>query len=91
LKQYNITNKYPFIQEGDKIKFLELRTPNKMQTNVVSFMTKLPKEFDLKDVINYDVMFDKSFVEPLIFILEQINWKVDRSYGTQRTLESMFG
>jgi DNA polymerase elongation subunit (family B) len=91
LEKYEVTNKYPFIQEGDKIKFLELRTPNKMQTNVVSFMTKLPKEFNLKDVINYDVMFDKSFVEPLIFILAQIDWKIDRSYGTQRTLESLFG
>ena len=91
LKKHQLNNKYPFIQEGDKIKFLELRTPNAMQANVISFMTKLPREYDLKKVIAYDIMFDKSFVEPLSFILDQIGWHVDRSYGTQRTLESLFG
>ena len=91
LKKHKVTHKYPFIQEGDKIKFLELRTPNKMQSNVISFITKLPKEFDLLDTINYDIMFDKSFVEPLTFILDTIDWQVDRSYGTQRTLEKLFG
>ena len=91
LKKNKLSHKYPFIQEGDKIKFIELRTPNSMQANVISFMTKLPKEFDLQETINYDIMFDKSFVEPLTFILDQINWQVDRSYGTQRTLEALFG
>ena len=62
-----------------------------MQSNVISFITKLPKEFDLQDTLNYEVMFDKSFVEPLTFILDSIDWKVDRSYGTQRTLEALFG
>ena len=91
LKKHKVTHKYPNIQEGDKIKFVELRTPNIIQTNVVSFMTRLPREFDLNSAINYDVMFDKSFVEPLTFILDQIQWQVDRSYGTQRTLEALFG
>ena len=91
LRKEKLSHKYPFIQEGDKIKFIELRTPNSMQANVISFMTKLPKEFDLQETINYDIMFDKSFVEPLTFILDQIGWNVDRSYGTQRTLEALFG
>ena len=91
LKEHKVTHKYPYIQQGDKIKFLELRTPNKMQSNVISFMTRLPKEFDLHNMINYDIMFDKSFVDPLTFILDQINWQVDRSYGTRRTLEDLFG
>ena len=91
LKKNKLSHKYPFIQDGDKIKFIELRTPNSMQANVISFMTKLPKEFDLQETINYDIMFDKSFVEPLTFILDQIGWNVDRSYGTQRTLEALFG
>jgi len=36
-------------------------------------------------------MFIKSFVEPMTFILDQIGWQVDRSWGTQRTLEGLFG
>ena len=90
LKKKGLENKYPLIQEGDKIKFIEVRTPNIYQTNVISFMTTLPKEFDLHNMINYDIMFDKSFVEPLTFILDQIGWRVDRSYGTQTTLEHLF-
>ena len=86
-----VSNKYPKIQEGDKIKFLELKTPNRVQSNVISFMTRLPKEFDMKEIINYDVMFEKSFVDPLTFILNEINWRVDRSYGTSTTLEHLFG
>ena len=65
--------------------------PNGHQSNVISFMTQLPREFSLHDLVNYDIMFDKSFVEPLTFILDQIDWQVDRSYGTQTTLEHLFG
>ena len=90
LKRDKLTNKYPLIQEGDKIKFLEIRTPNAYQSNVISFMTRLPKEFGLHNMVDYDIMFDKSFVEPLTFILDQIGWNVDRSYGTQTTLEHLF-
>ena len=91
LNKNKITNKYPKIQEGDKIKFLELKTPNRLQSNVISFMTRLPREFDMQEVINYDVMFEKSFVDPLTFILDEIHWNVDKSYGTQTTLEHLFG
>ena len=90
LQREKLTHKYPLIQEGEKIKFLQIRTPNPYQSNVISFMTTLPKEFDLHNMINYDIMFDKSFVEPLTFILEKIGWNVDRSYGTQTTLEHLF-
>ncbi len=91
LNKNKIVNKYPLIQEGDKIKFLELKTPNRLQSNVISFMTRLPREFDMQSVINYDTMFEKSFIDPLSFILEEIHWNVDRSYGTQTTLEHLFG
>jgi len=36
------------------------------------------------------MQFEKSFVEPLNVIIEKINWLVDRSYGTQGTLEDFF-
>ena len=88
--QQKLTNKYPLIQEGDKIKFLNMRTPNRMQTNVISFITKLPKELDIHQYLDYDKQFEKAFVEPLTFIMNQIGWNIDRSYGTQTTLEDFF-
>tara|TARA_B110000858_G_scaffold184478_1_gene225735 strand:- start:161 stop:1507 length:1347 start_codon:yes stop_codon:yes gene_type:complete len=90
-KQSKLTNKYPLIQEGDKIKFLNLRQPNRMSSNVISFITKLPKELNIHSMIDYDLQYEKSFVEPLTFIMNQIGWNIDRSYGTQTTLEDFFG
>ena len=90
VRKQKLTNKYPLIQEGEKIKFLNMRTPNHMQSGVISFITKLPKELDIHKYLDYDMQFDKAFVEPLTFICNQIGWKIDRSYGTQTTLEDFF-
>ena len=90
VKKNKLGNKYPYIQEGDKIKFINLKQPNVYQCSSISFMTKLPKELDFHKIVDYDVQFEKSFVEPLNFILTKINWLVDRSYGTQGTLEDFF-
>ena len=91
VKENKLINRYPLINEGDKIKFMYMRTPNRMQTNVITYITKLPKELDIHSQLDYDKQFDKSFVEPLVFIMNQIGWNIDRSYGTQTTLEDFFG
>ena len=90
LRKERLTHKYPFIQEGDKIKFVHMKTPNIYQSTSMSFMTELPKEFDVQDRIDYDMQFEKSFVEPLKFITDKIKWRLDKSYGTQGTLEGFF-
>ena len=91
LHKQNLTKRYPVIQDGEKIKFALLRTPNIVQANVIAFLGELPKEFDLHKYLDYDTMFEKSFVDPLEFIVNAIDWRIDRSYGTQRTLEALFG
>jgi len=91
VKERKLGNKYPYIQEGDKIKFINMKQPNLYQCSAISFITKLPKELDLHKSVDYDVQFEKSFIEPLNFILTKINWLVDKSYGTQGTLEDFFG
>ena len=83
-------NKLYNILEGDKIRFLHLRQPNIYQSTAFSFITKMPKELDIKKMINYDEQFEKSFVSPLKFITDKINWLVDGSYGVQGTLEDFF-
>jgi len=86
LKQHNLMNKYPLIQEGEKLKFTYLKTPNPFRDMVVSFPTRLPKEFELQKYIDYETQFEKSFVEPIKAILDCIGWKTER----QNTLESFF-
>ena len=90
LQKLQLSHKYPYIQEGDKIKFLHLKLPNVYQSTAISFMTQLPKELDIHDKIDYNMQYDKSFVEPLKFITDKILWKIDQTYGTQGTLEDFF-
>ena len=70
--------KYEQIQEGDKVKFIQLKEPNPLRENVISFIGALPKEFDLHKYIDYDNQFDKSFLEPLRFIVNAIGWNFEK-------------
>ena len=90
IKKNKLSHKYPYILEGDKIKFINLRQPNVYQCSAFSFITALPTELNLHKMVDYEVQFEKSFVEPLNFITSKINWLVDRSYGSQGSLEDFF-
>jgi len=52
----------------------------------MTFITKLPKELDIHSLIDYNVQYEKSFVEPLKFITDKISWNIDKSFGTQGNL-----
>ena len=91
IKQNKLINKYPLIQEGDKIKFVYLKQPNPFTSNVITYITKLPKEFDIHNFVDYDIQFEKVFIDPLTLILNTIKWNIDRTYGTQGNLEDFFG
>jgi DNA polymerase elongation subunit (family B) len=87
LKEKNLTNKYPSIKEGEKLKFTYLKTPNPIKDTVISFPTRMPKEFEIQEFIDYDTQFSKTFLEPIGLILNSIGWKAEK----QSTLESFFG
>ena len=82
----NKLRKYEVIQDGDKIKFITLKEPNPIREHVISFSSKLPKEFNLHNYIDYDEMFTKSFLEPLRFIVNAIGWNFER----KATLDEFF-
>jgi len=90
VEKNKLQDKYPIIQNGDKVRFLHLQQPNIYQSSAFSFITSMPKELDIFGKKDYDTQFDKSFVEPLRFITTKINWWIDDSYGTQGTLDGFF-
>ncbi len=80
LHVHRLTDKYPLINNGEKIKFIFLKEPNTVQSNVIAFpQGGIPEEFDLHKYIDYNTQFDKSFLEPLKIILEAIGWKAERT------------
>ena len=87
LKEKGLTKKYPLIQEGEKIKFTYLKLPNHFKDSVISFPGRIPKEFGLDNYIDYDLQFDKAFLEPIKVILDCMDWKTEKS----NSLEDFFG
>jgi DNA polymerase elongation subunit (family B) len=77
LEKHKLTKRYETIKEGEKIRFIFLREPNTVQSNVIAFSSELPKEFDIHKFIDYDTQFEKSFLEPLKIILDSIDWKTE--------------
>ena len=90
LAKHKLTHKFVNIQEGDKIKFLHLKEPNPYQSSAFSFMTAVPKELDILKWVDYTTQYERSFIEPLKFITDKINWSIDNSFGAQGTLEGFF-
>ena len=74
VKKNKIENKYPLIQEGEKIKFIYLKTPNPFREDCISFFNEIPKEFNMEKYIDHKKQFEKSFLKPLENVLECIGW-----------------
>ena len=52
--------------------------PNHFKDMVISYPSRLPKEFNLDPYIDYDTQFDKSFLEPIKVILDCMGWKTEK-------------
>ncbi len=87
IEELGLQNKYPLIQEGDKIKFIKLKPANPFKFDVISYVTTLPEEFKLQEYVDYNIMFDKTFLDPMRFILDAIGWKPEPTAN----LEAFFG
>ena len=86
ITEKNLTNKYSPIGNGEKIKFIYLKKPNIIQENIISFIQDFPTELGLDKYIDYELQFEKSFLEPLKSILDAIGWKTEHVAN----LESFF-
>ena len=83
VKQKKLTNKYSLIGNGEKVKFLYLKKPNIIQENILSFIQDFLHELGLDKYIDYDLQFEKSFVEPLKAILDAIGWNVEKTVNLE--------
>jgi len=83
VKKAKLTNKYSLIQNGEKIKFCYLKKPNIIHENIISFIQDFPKELGIGKYVDYDLQFDKAFLEPLKIILDAIGWNVEKTVNLE--------
>jgi DNA polymerase elongation subunit (family B) len=86
VKEHKLDNKYSLIQNGEKIKFCYLKKPNIIHENIISFIQDFPHEINLTQYVDYDLQFEKAFLEPLKAILNAIGWGVEKTV----TLDAFF-
>jgi DNA polymerase elongation subunit (family B) len=86
VKENNLTHKYSLIDNGEKIKYIYLKTPNIIRENIISFIQQFPQELNIERYIDYDLQFEKSFLDPMKNILNVVGWNVEKKV----TLESFF-
>ena len=86
VKKNNLQHKYQLIQEGEKIKFIYLKTPNPLHENCISFFSTIPQEMNLDKYVDFQLQFEKSFLEPLKNVLQCVGWTHEKKV----TLGSFF-
>lgn len=82
----NLSAKYPFIKNGEKIKYCYLKLPNPIHENVIAFVQKFPREIGMEKYVDYDTQFEKSYIQPLKTILDVVGWSIEKT----NTLDSFF-
>ena len=87
IKEKKLDNKYSLINNGEKIKFCYLKKANPIRENVISFISDFPRELGLDKYIDYELQFQKAFLEPVKVILDAIGWNVEKTVN----LELFFG
>jgi DNA polymerase elongation subunit (family B) len=86
IKSKGLDKKYQLIYNGDKIKFIYLMVPNQIQENVIAFPDFLPEELELHKYIDYNLQFQKTFIDPIEIILGAIGWSAEPKADLQQFL-----
>ena len=76
IKNNNLLDKYVPINGGDRIKKVFLLTPNKFNSDVIGYIDdNFVKEIE-PEIIDYDTMFEKGFLNMLELMTEPMKWNI---------------
>lgn len=92
LEKLNLTGKYEKFKSGEKVKQVELVTPNRFGIDRIGFKDKFPPEFDEIFKIDYEKSFVKILFAPINKIYETVNWVLRKPNENVRVeLDDIFG
>lgn len=74
IRKKRLSKKHGYIRDGDKIKFAYLKEPNVTRGNIIAMPGGLPEELGLHEFIDYDLQFQKTFLDPIEVILSVVGW-----------------
>ena len=83
LRKLKLDTQYELIQNGEKVKFVLLKPGNMFDDSVLAFIRRVPKEFELEKQVDYDMQFNKTFLEPLNIVLAAIGWHSETQYNLE--------
>lgn len=86
LSKNQLDKTYELINNGDKIKYLYLKKNNPLGENVIAFRDFLPKELKLDPYIDFELQFEKAFIDAIEPILKAVGWTSEQ----QMTLDMFF-
>lgn len=78
IKEKKLNDRFSEIFDKEKAKFCYLKMPNPIQENVISVPAVLPKQLGLDKYIDYELQFEKAFLEPIKTILDVIGWQTEK-------------
>jgi DNA polymerase elongation subunit (family B) len=71
-----LKNKYSLIKNDSKLKFIYMKPSSIFRSNVLAFVDKWPKEFNLDSCIDKDLQFEKTFIMPMTQFYELFGWSM---------------
>lgn len=86
IKQENLENEFPIVQESDKIRFVYLKEPNPYGEHVFAFVRKIPNQEKILPYVDYLTQYKKTFYN----VLENICLKINVDIVKRNSLTNLF-
>jgi DNA polymerase elongation subunit (family B) len=81
---------YERLKEKDKFKMLFIAKNNRYTIDTIGYKDKLPKEFEMEDLIEFDRHFERGVIKPLNQIYDAIGWNFPETKNVTKNIDDLF-
>jgi len=74
IKENGLDKKYETIKNGNKIRYVYMKEPNPLRTDVIAYEKTLPTELEIRQHIDYRACYEKAFGKPMDDLLSKFGW-----------------